>query len=119
MENFKYPILGALVGIILGYASSQTFLAHSWIALAVWGLAGLVFGYLVPNKRRAYISGALYGLLLTESFIIFGFHGASTAIRGFIVLAIILGVVGAICGLIIFMIGYWVHSKIISSNDHK
>ena len=116
IKRYKFPVLGALVGIILGYASSQTFLAHSWIALMVWGLIGLVLGYLVPNKKQRYISGALFGLFLTESFLIFGFHGASTAIRGFIVLATVLGAVGAICGLVLFTLGNWIRCRITPKN---
>ena len=103
-------LLSIIIGLILGWVSAQTPLVSSWIALLPWGAAGLVIGALARGRRRALMSGALYGFFLCAAFLIAGFKGQSIA--KFSGLLIALSLLGALCGLILGLIGNWIKSKL-------
>lgn len=107
MQKLLFPVLAGIIGILVGYMSSITFFAHSWTALFLWGATGLLIGYFVPNKITSHLAGALFGVTLVASFLLFGFHGASDKFLGFLVLTTVLSIVGALCGLVVTYIGFW------------
>ena len=112
MPKHKLSILSGLVGVILGYISAHTFFASSWTALIPWGLIGLILGYTALNRKEVFIPGVLYGFFLTFSFLVFGFHGANDKFASFLLFSLILSLVGALGGSVLFVIGITLKSKV-------
>ncbi len=91
--------------MVLGFISAKTFFAHSWTALIPWGIAGLAVGLASKNRKSALWNGAIYGFFLPMSFTIFGFQGNNGSVPALLLLAIILGVIGAGCGMVLSLTG--------------
>jgi hypothetical protein len=105
-------VLAGLVGVVFGFISAHSPLfSTSWIALIFWGIVGVAIGFLSRGKREAMVSGGVYGFFLVLSFLAFGFHGASTQVSSFVLLMLVLGVIGIVCGLITSWIGLWIKNS--------
>lgn len=99
-------VISAIIGLLLGFISSKTFLIHSWLALVPWGLVGIGVGFIAKEKKHRLWSGALYGFFLCVSFLVGGFQGKS--VGGLVVLTLAIGAAGALCGLVLAYISVWI-----------
>jgi hypothetical protein len=97
-------LVGGAAGALVGLVSAETFFAHSWTALIAWAGVGVLLGVVLSGKG-VYAAGLLYGFFVTVSFVAFGFHGANNKVGPLLVFAIALGAVGAVCGLVLVLIG--------------
>jgi hypothetical protein len=91
-------IISAIIGIILGFVSTKTFFAHSWLALVPWGIAGVLVGFIPKQQKQRLLAGALYGFFLCLTFLLAGFQGDRAKLPSFALLALLLSFVGALCG---------------------
>ncbi len=81
----------------------------SWLNLIPWGIAGLAIGSL-GTKNESVINGVIYGFTLVFLFMIAGYSGEfSLASR--IPFFAILGVFGAVSGLILGLLGFQIRSR--------
>lgn len=107
--------LGAVVlGALLGYLCAQVVLVGSGLSLIPWALAGLALGAGAASRRLAVAVGVLYGFALAFTFMTIGYDGTAplhTRLPAFA----LLGVVGAICGMALAIIGLWLRRRTLRS----
>jgi hypothetical protein len=98
-------LTAAVIGLIIGYIGGP-----GWI-LAVWAIVGLVIGRYANRRRAALANGAIYGFALSYAFMVAGYSG-SDPLTGKLAPFILFGIVGALCGAIISLIGRVVDSRV-------
>ena len=90
------------LGVLLGWTAAH-FLSLQWWTLVPWGLAAVALGYRA-SRPTAVVAGALYGFLLCFVFTLATYGGAAPAITR-VPFFMILGLVGAVCGLLLALLG--------------
>lgn len=99
----KSIVGSAVIGIILGFvAAKMQFL--QWATLLPWGIVGLVIGTFGKTKKESAILGAVYGFFLGFAFM-FGVYQGSAPIVTRIPFFTIIGLVSALCGSILSLLG--------------
>ncbi|MDR3574409.1 MAG: hypothetical protein P4L50_11130 [Anaerolineaceae bacterium] len=101
----------ALVGIALGLIAARYLLVGSALSLIPWGITGVLFGLWRLTYRAAVLTGAVYGFLLAFTFMLAGYQGAAPTLSRLPFFAI-LGLVGAVCGIGLGLIGSFACRKI-------
>jgi hypothetical protein len=99
MAKLIFPIA---LGLALGWAASHA-LFLGWWTLVPWGVAGLALGYWI-GKQGALLAGGLYGFSLSFVFMLAGYSGSAPIVTRAPFFAL-LGVFGALCGLILAALG--------------
>ena len=107
----KKSLVAALVGIALGIIASRYLFVGSALSLFPWAIAGLLIGLWCPTYREAIAIGALYGFLLAFSFMLAGYQGTAPVLTRLPFFAL-LGLVGAVCGIGLGLIGSFASRKI-------
>ena len=90
------------LGLLLGWAAAHI-LSLQWWTLVPWGLAAVALGYRA-NRATAVVAGALYGFVLCFVFTLATYGGATPAITR-VPFFTVLGLVGALCGLLLALLG--------------
>ena len=106
----KKLLAAALVGIALGIIASRYLLVGSFLSLIPWGIAGLLIGLWCSSYREAILIGACYGFLLAFTFMLAGYQGSAPTLTRLPFFAA-LGLVGALCGLGLGLIGCFAHQR--------
>ena len=101
----------ALVGIALGIIASRYLLVGSFLSLIPWGIAGLLFGFWCLTYPTAISTGAFYGFLLAFTFTLSGYQGSAPILSRLPFFAA-LGIVGAVCGIGLGLVGSFARRKI-------
>ena len=99
-----------IVGALLGVIGSRYLIVGSALSLIPWGIAGFLIGYWSDTRRQSILNGGLYGFVLSFVFMLSGYSGSEPVISRFPFFAL-LGLFGAVCGLILGWIGYFLRSK--------
>src|SRR5205807_2756890 len=97
----RLAVAGALA-LLLGWAAAHG-LSLQWWTLVPWGLAAVALGYRA-NRATAVVAGALYGFVLCFVFTLATYGGAAPAITR-VPFFTVLGLVGALCGLLLALLG--------------
>ena len=97
-------MISIIIGIILGVIGSRYLFVGSALSLIPWGIVGVLLGWWSTNRKEAIVNGSAYGFLLAFSFMFAGYQG-SAPIVSHIPFFAILGLVAAICGTILSVIG--------------
>lgn len=92
----KRPVAAVLVGAVLGVVGARYLFVGSWLNLIPWTITGLILGH-VPERRRAFRVGAVYGFSLFFAFMVAGYTGMRP-ILGRMPFFAVVGLVGAIYG---------------------
>jgi hypothetical protein len=104
-------VIAGILGILLGILGASVLFVGSYLSLLPWGLVGVVFGYLSSSYKKAILNGIVYGFLLVVAFMISGYRGTNPIIAVLVFFGI-LGLVGAVCGLVLGLIGHFLKEKI-------
>ena len=107
----KKVIVAVAVGIVFGILSSRYVLVGSALSLVPWGIAGVLLGLWCPLFREAVSIGALYGFLVAFTFMAAGYQGSAPILTRLPFFAI-LGIVGAVCGIVLGVIGSFVRRRL-------
>jgi hypothetical protein len=91
-------IVSVAVGCALGYIGGPA------AALVPWALVGFLIGVSSGSKKAAMLNGAAYGFALAYVFMLAGYNG-SGPVSTKLVLFILFGIVGALCGIALSLIG--------------
>jgi hypothetical protein len=104
-------LLGSIIaGAVLGVIGARVLFVGSWLSLIPWAFVGIALGYW-SWKRQAIINGAVFGFVLSFTFMIAGYSGNASIISKLPFFALI-GVVGAVCGCVLGIIGSWVRNVV-------
>jgi hypothetical protein len=90
------------LGFVLAWGAAHAMFLQWW-TLVPWGLAGVALGYRAI-KGQAMIAGALYGFVVCFMFTLLGYGGTAPLIRR-VPFFTALGLVGALCGLLLARLG--------------
>jgi hypothetical protein len=107
----KKGLAGVVVAVVFGILSSRYLLVGSALSLIPWGIAGVLLGVWCAQYREAAGLGALYGFLIAFTFMVTGYQGAAPILSRVPFFAI-LGLVGAVCGVGLGVIGAFLRSKL-------
>ena len=108
----KIRIAAVIVGMVLGLLGGKV-----WI-LIPWGIAGLLLGYFSKQVKDAVLNGSIFGFLASFLFMVRGYEGSLSLISRFPLFAII-GMVGAIGGLISALVGHIIKTGIKKSKTRR
>lgn len=103
-------LVAAIVGIILAYLATHVLFVNSALSLIPWTIAGLIIGWWTENGKQSLINGAIYGFFLSFFFMVFGYQGTQSLLTRVLPFAV-LGLFGAVCGLILGIIGSFARRK--------
>ncbi len=92
-------IVAALIGGCVG------FLGGPALVLVPWAIIGLLIGALNATIRSTTITGATFGFFLAYVFMLAGYNGNAPLVTKLIPFTM-LGLIGAVCGLILSLVGY-------------
>jgi len=92
----------AALGLLLGWAAAHI-LSLQWWTLVPWGLAAAALGYRA-SRATAVVAGALYGFVLCFVFTLATYGGSAPPITR-VPFFTALGLVGALCGLLLALLG--------------
>jgi hypothetical protein len=110
-------LVAIFAGTALGIIASRYLFVGSWLSLILWTVAGLALGFWC-RRREAMINGTVYGFVLAFIFMISGYSGSASLISRLPFFAI-LGVVGAVYGLILGFLGSLIREGIQKAGDHS
>jgi hypothetical protein len=111
-------IVAIALGAGLGILGARYLFVGSWMSLIVWGLAGLLLGGWCRERRQAMINGTVFGFVVAFVFMLSGYNGSAALISRVPFFAI-LGVIGAICGLILGFFGYLAKEMFRKGQSHR
>ena len=95
-------VIAITLGFLLGWSATHA-LFLQWWTLLPWGLAGVGLGHRA-TRTSAVIAGALYGFVLCFVFTLAGYGGTAPVITR-VPFFTVVGVVGAVCGLVLALLG--------------
>src|SRR3954469_13980718 len=98
MSNKLYFFTAALVGVVCGFFTIHSFFAHSWASIILWIIVGLIVLYFSSSRKSALFAGGAFGFFTIITWLASGFAGAPDQMKGFAILAIGLGILGALSG---------------------
>jgi hypothetical protein len=100
-------ISAAVLAVALGVSASTWVFVNSSYALIPWAIAGIIIGLFAKERKAALWAGGIYGFILPVAFMISGYNGPHELNRyeGLIILCLILGVIGIMCGAILAYLG--------------
>ena len=85
-----------LVGVFMGYIFPQFFFHGSVLNIIPWGLVALICGIASRTKKEGLLLGAIYGFMMSFSFMVKGYSGIAPLVTRIPFFAI-LGIFGALC----------------------
>ena len=97
-------VVAFIIGVIIGAAGPQYVFLGPYCLIG-WGLVAVALG-LWGNKREALKSGAVYGFSLSFAFLVAGYNGTASLVSRF-PFFVILALFGAVCGLALSALGYY------------
>jgi len=100
--KLKVNVISAIISLLIvagiGYFGGPVYV------LIIWGGVGLAIGAFSAGRRSSLINGALFGFAVSYSFMISGYEG-SAPLSSRLLLFALLGLFGAMCGLILGLLG--------------
>ena len=103
-------IIAIIVGALLGIIGARYLFVGSALSLILWAIAGVLIGLWSDTRRQSILNGGLYGFVLSFDFMLSGYTGSEPVISRFPFFAL-LGLFGAVCGLILGWIGFFLKNK--------
>jgi hypothetical protein len=91
-------IFSGLAGIVLGYVGGPVQI------LALWAVIGIGIGYSSAKMRAVLLNGVTFGFIVSFVFMLHGYKGADPIVTKLVPFAV-LGVFGALCGIMLVLIG--------------
>ena len=96
--------VAVVVGAALGWLAARVVLVGSGLSLVPWALAGLALGACCRSTPRAALVGACFGFVLAFTFMVAGYDG-DDPFTDVLVPVLLLGLVGAVCGTVLAVVG--------------
>jgi hypothetical protein len=111
MNNRLYIFISALVGVVSGFITIHSPMAHSWTSAIFWIVVGLIILYFSPNRCAAMYAGAAFGFLDIATWLLSGFQGTTAQVPGILT---IMGIASTLCaavGALGAVLFYWLFRR--------
>ena len=102
----KKILISALIGFVLGGIIAKYLFVGSFLNVFWWGMFGMGIGAWSHSKTEAIKNAGVYGFTLSFVFMLFGYQGSAPILSRMPFFAI-LGLVGAVCGIISGLVGFY------------
>jgi hypothetical protein len=102
LSVMKYAV-AVLAGAVLGVVGARYLFVGSWLSLIPWGIAGLALGAWCRPAQGLRV-GAVYGFTIVFAFMVAGYAGSEPLV-GRLPAFVLIGLVGAVFGLILGVAG--------------
>jgi hypothetical protein len=106
-------ILFGLIGAIFGFVNSHYLFVSSALSLIPWAIVALIIGFTSLNIKESLSISGVYGFILAYSFMLFNYEGHVSLFTKLLAF-FVLGLVGAIYGIVFSVLGYLFKSKILN-----
>ena len=106
MNSKKIYLVSPLIGIFCGLISSFPYELNFRPSIILWALSGVIIGLFVRTRREIVISGILYGLFLSVTFLYSRFGGTMENFIGYSILVLVLSVAGIFAGMLTVFLGF-------------
>ncbi len=106
----KKSAVAVLAGIALGVLGARYVFVGSWWNLVPWSVAGIALGFW-GTRNESVLNGGAYGFVLSLAFLIAGYTG-KLSLASRIPFFLVLGAFGAMCGVLLAIVGFKVGSGI-------
>ena len=103
----KKLIISSLIGFIFGGIISKYLFVGSYLNIFLWGGVGMVIGWCSNSRTETIKNSSVYGFVLSFFFMLLGYQGIAPIISR-MPFFIILGLVGAVCGIISGLVGFYI-----------
>jgi len=94
-----FVVVAGLLGIITGFVTIHSPLAHSSLSILLWVIVGIAVVAFSPRFKTALYAGAVFGFFDIASWLISGFQGTPDKLPAFMVVTLLFSILGAVCGL--------------------
>jgi len=111
MSNRLYIFIAALVGVVSGFITIHSPMAHSWTSAIFWVIVGLGILYFSPNRRAAIYAGAVFGFLDIAAWLLSGFQGTTAQLPGILTILAIASTLCAAAGALGAVLFYWLFRR--------
>ena len=111
MSDRLFIFIAALAGVVCGFVTIHSPLAHSWTSIIFWVVVGLVIIYFSPNRRTAIYAGAIFGFLDIASWLLSGFQGTFAQLPGILTIMVIASTLCATVGALGAVLFYWLFRR--------
>ena len=111
MSNRLYIFISALVGIICGFITIHSPMAHSWTSAIFWIVVGLIIIHFSNNRRTAMLAAGVFAFLDIATWLFSGFQGTTAQLPGILSITVIaapLCAAAAVAGAYVF---YWIFRR--------
>ena len=98
-------IVAGIWGVLIGLGTTYPYSLRFLPAIILWGVGGLIVGFLTRNNSEALRAGTAYGVLLAVAFLLSRFGGSPDKLPSYFVLIAVLSVGAAIGGIIATYVG--------------
>jgi hypothetical protein len=105
--KYKSQLIAAVVALVIGFISAKSNLNQTWIALIPWAIIGILIIWMSPTRRQGMWNGAVYGAVLTDSFMLFNYKGGTPHLTFYVFIVALAAfglIVGSVGGLIVWSI---------------
>jgi hypothetical protein len=99
----KKIVVAIAAGAVLGVVGSRVLFVGSWLSLIPWTIAGLALGAWCGRWESVRV-GAVFGFSVSFVFMVSGYSG-SAPLLGRLPAFAVLGVFGAVCGIVLGLLG--------------
>jgi hypothetical protein len=114
----KRSLLVVLISLAMGFISGKFLFHGSALNILPWGIIAILTAFIATNKREALTLGAIFGFVMSYSFLWFNNSNIKSLgqVLVLIVLIILPALFGLFCGLAMAWFGWIVRSKL--RNQH-
>jgi hypothetical protein len=108
MKKNTLTLSAAALGLAFGGLFSTLLLFLQWTSVIPWALTALLIGQQAPDQKSGAVAAAVFGIVLSYSFLAIGYRGATDAwslLKIFAVFFVLLGLFGGACGAVLGFTG--------------
>lgn len=98
MSMRLHIFLAGFIGIVTGFFTIHSLLAHSSLSIFLWIAVGLGIIFFSSDRKTVICTGAIFGFFNIVSWLVTGFQGESHQLGEFLLLTLVLSILGAVLG---------------------
>lgn len=111
MKQFKLIFFSGFTALIVGLLTGYFHFGPVESFLS-WGIVAFVVGYFLQNKKEVWVSGVVFGLVLSFAFMLSAFGGTSDKLPGYLILTLGISIAGIIGSIVTIFFGNFLKRKV-------
>ena len=112
MSNRLYIFIAALVGVVCGFITIHSPMAHSWTSAIFWVVVGLILIYFSSDRQTAMLAAGVFAFLDIAAWLFSGFQGTTiTQVHGILLIMSIASPLCAAAAVAAAYVFYWIFRR--------